>query len=113
MQFRNVLPAEQPNGDFAVTMTRQFFISVYNFYLYEALKKSKDKTIAAFAEKSLKEVSYHVRHSSDWMLRLGDGTEESHARTQTAVDDICIFTDDLFQMNEVDEILIKEGIAVD
>lgn len=113
MQFRNVLLAEQPNGDFAVTMTRQFFISMYNFYLYEALKQSKDKTIAAFAEKSLKEVAYHVRHSSDWMLRLGDGTEESHSRTQTAVDDLWIFTDDLFQMNEADELLIKEGIAVD
>ncbi|HKR05467.1 MAG TPA: 1,2-phenylacetyl-CoA epoxidase subunit PaaC [Bacteroidia bacterium] len=112
-QFRNVLLAEQPNGDFAVTMTRQFFISVYNFYLYEALKKSNDKTIAAFAEKSLKEVAYHVRHSSDWMLRLGDGTEESHSRTQNAVDDLWIFIDDLFQMNEVDELLIKEGIAAD
>ncbi|MEO5570190.1 MAG: 1,2-phenylacetyl-CoA epoxidase subunit PaaC [Bacteroidia bacterium] len=113
MQFRNVLLAELPNGDFAVTMTRHFFISVYNFYLYEALKKSKDKIIAAFAEKSLKEVAYHVRHSSDWMLRLGDGSEESHSRAQTAVDDLWIYTDDLFQMNEVDTFLIKEGIAAD
>jgi ring-1,2-phenylacetyl-CoA epoxidase subunit PaaC len=113
MQFRNVLLAEQPNGDFGFTMTRQFFVSVYNFYLYDALKKSKDKTIAAFAEKSLKEVAYHVRHSSDWMLRLGDGTEESHARVQDAVNDLWIFTDDLFQANTVDELLLKEGIAVD
>jgi ring-1,2-phenylacetyl-CoA epoxidase subunit PaaC len=113
MQFRNVLLAEQPNGDFGFTMTRQFFVSVYNFYLYDALKKSKDKMIAAFAEKSLKEVAYHVRHSSDWMLRLGDGTEESHARVQDAVNDLWIFTDDLFQANGVDESLIKEGTAVD
>lgn len=113
MQFRNVLLAEQPNGDFACTITRQFFISVFNFYLYEALKKSRDKSIAAFAEKSLKEITYHVRHSSDWMLRLGDGTQESHNRTQNAVDDLWMFTDDLFQMNEIDELLIKEGIGVD
>jgi len=112
-QFRNTLLAEQPNGDFAFTMTRHFFISVYNFYLYEELKKSKDKTIAAFAEKSLKEVAYHVRHSSDWILRLGDGTEESHTRAQTAVDDMWIFTDDLFQMDKTDEQLIKEGVAAD
>src|SRR5205085_142736 len=83
------------------------------YYLYEELKQSTDKTIAAFAEKSLKEVAYHVRHASDWMLRLGDGTEESHKRMQNAVDDLWMFTDDLFQMNEVDELLIKEGIAVD
>ena len=113
MQFRNVLLAEQPNGDFGFTMTRQFFVSVYNFYLYDALKKSKDKTIAAFAEKSLKEVAYHVRHSSDWMLRLGDGTEESHTRIRDAVNDLWIFTDDLFQANAVDELLLKEGVAAD
>jgi ring-1,2-phenylacetyl-CoA epoxidase subunit PaaC len=113
MQFRNVLIAEQPNVDFAYTITRQFFLSVYNYCLYEELKQSTDKTIAAFAEKSLKEVAYHVRHASDWMLRLGDGTEESHKRMQNAVDDLWMFTDDLFQMNEVDELLIKEGIAVD
>ncbi len=113
MQFRNVLLSEQPNMDFAYTMTRQFFLSVYNYYLYEELKGSSDKTIAAFAEKSLKEVAYHVRHASDWMLRLGDGTEESHKRMQNAVDDLWMFTDDLFQMNVVDELLIKVRIAVD
>jgi ring-1,2-phenylacetyl-CoA epoxidase subunit PaaC len=113
MQYRNSLLTEQPNGDFAMTISRQFFVSVYNFYLYEALKNSKDKTISAFAEKSWKEVAYHLRHSSGWMLRLGDGTEESHQRIQNAVNDLWMFTDDLFQMDEVDELLIKEGIAVD
>lgn len=113
LQFRNALLAEQPNGDFAVTMVRQLLISAYNFYLYEALKKSKDQTIAAFAEKSLKEVAYHVRHASDWILRLGDGTAESHQRSQTAIDDLWTLTDDLFQMNEVDDLLINDEIAVD
>ncbi|MFI5219574.1 MAG: 1,2-phenylacetyl-CoA epoxidase subunit PaaC [Bacteroidia bacterium] len=112
-QFRNVLLSEQPNGDFACTISRQFFISVYNFYMYGELKNSKDKTISAFAEKSLKEIIYHLRHSSDWMLRLGDGTQESHDRIQNAVNDLWFFTDDLFQMNEVDELLIKDGIAAD
>lgn len=112
-QFRNVLLAELPNGDFAFTTARHFFISVYNFYLYDELKKSKDKTISAFTEKSLKEIIYHLRHSSDWMLRLGDGTQESHDRVQNAVNDLWFFTDDLFQMNEVDELLIKDGIAAD
>lgn len=113
MQFRNVLLVELPNGDFASTMVRQFLVSVYNYYLYEALKNSTDKSLAAFAEKSLKEVTYHVRHSADWMLRLGDGTKESHERTQNALDELWMYTDDLFQMNEVDSILIKDGIAVD
>lgn len=113
MQYRNVLLAEQPNGDFAFTMTRQYFISAYNFFLYEELKKSRDKNIAAFAEKSLKEVAYHLRHSSDWMLRLGDGTNESHTRAQDAVNDLWMFTDDLFETNEGDKELFSKKIIPD
>lgn len=113
MQYRNVLLAEQPNGDFAFTMTRQYFISAYNFFLYEELKKSQDKNIAAFAEKSLKEVAYHLRHSSDWMLRLGDGTNESHTRAQDAVNDLWMFTDDLFETNEGDKELFSKKIIPD
>jgi len=112
-QFRNVLLSEQPNGDFGVTIIRQLFVSTYQFYLYTELCKSKDQTLAALAAKSLKEVTYHVRHASDWTLRLGDGTEESHERAQTAVDDLWIFIDDLFDKDEVDDTLLKQSIAPD
>lgn len=112
-QYKNLLMAEQPNGDYAMTIARQFFLSVYNFHLYSALAKSKDADIAAFAAKSVKEVAYHVRHSSDWMLRLGDGTVESHKRIQDAVNDLWYFVDDMFDADEVDAVLLKAGIAAD
>ena len=111
--YRNLLLAEQPNGDFAQTMTRQFLLSVYLLLVYDALKKSKDEMIRGFAEKSWKEMAYHVRHSSDWLLRLGDGTEESHRRLQDAVDELWAYTDDLFHADETDEKLAKEGITPD
>src|SRR5205823_13950584 len=75
LEFRNLLLVEQPNGDFGQTILKQFLYSTYQYFLYEALKQSKDKTISALAEKSLKEVAYHLRHSSEWVKRLGDGTE--------------------------------------
>ncbi len=112
-QYRNLLMVEQPNGDFAVTMARHFLVSVYNFHLYSLLSKSKDATVAAFAAKSLKEVAYHVRHSSDWVMRLGDGTEESHVKMQDAVNDLWYFVDDMFQSDAVDELLLKAGIGAD
>jgi ring-1,2-phenylacetyl-CoA epoxidase subunit PaaC len=112
-QYRNLLMAEQPNGDFAMTIGRQYLLSTFNFHLYSQLSKSKDSTIAAFAAKSLKEVAYHVRHSADWVLRLGDGTEESHGRMQNAIDDLWYFTADLFDADQVDDMLTKAGIAAD
>jgi ring-1,2-phenylacetyl-CoA epoxidase subunit PaaC len=112
-EFRNLLITEQPNGDYAMTIVRQFLFDVYTFYLYEALKSSKDETIAALAIKSHKEITYHLRHTTEWMYRLGDGTEESHERSQSALNEIWMFVPDMFDMNEVDEQLIKEGIAVD
>ncbi|PCJ87011.1 MAG: phenylacetate-CoA oxygenase subunit PaaI [Flavobacteriales bacterium] len=112
-EFYNALLVEQPNGDFAVTLVKNFFFSVFNYFLYSELQNSKDETMAAFAAKSLKEVSYHLRHTSDWMVRLGDGTEESHSRVQKALNDLWMFTDDLFAMDETDEILIKDGSTVD
>lgn len=112
-KFYNNLLVEQLNGDFAVTIVRQFFNSTFEFLLYEELMKSKDPTIAGIAAKTFKEIKYHLRHACDWMLRLGDGTPESHLRVQNALNDLWMFTDELFEMNEVDEILIKEGIAVD
>ncbi len=111
--FYNVLLAEQPNGDFACTMVRQLFISSYQFFLFEALQKSADETIAAFAAKSLKEVTYHLRHSSEWVLRLGDGTAESREKTVQAVNELWMYTRDLFDMDSVDRNLLTAGIAPD
>ena len=112
-EYRNALIVEQPNGDFANTLVRQFFYDVYHHLYLSELKNSKDELLAAFAEKSLKEVSYHLRHSNDWILRLGDGTTESHERTQNAINELWMYTGDLFDMNETDAFLIREGIAVD
>ena len=112
-EYRNLLITEQPNGDYANTIARQFLFDTYMFFLYEELKNSKDETIAAIAVKTHKEITYHLRHTSQWMLRLGDGTPESHARLQNAVNELWMFTSEMFEMDEVDAILIKEGIAPD
>ncbi len=112
-EFRNLLIVEQPNGDFGQTILRQFLVSAFHFYLFDELIKSTDKTIAALAEKSLKEVTYHVRHSGEWVKRLGDGTEESHQRMMKAIDELWMFTGDLFDMDETDQALIRKGIAAD
>ncbi|MGB3948659.1 MAG: 1,2-phenylacetyl-CoA epoxidase subunit PaaC [Bacteroidia bacterium] len=111
--FRNLLITEQPNGDYATTIARQFLYDVYTYFLYEELKSSKDETIAAIAAKSHKEITYHLRHSTEWMYRLGDGTEESHQRLQNGLNELWMFTSDLFDMDAVDELLIKEGVAPD
>jgi ring-1,2-phenylacetyl-CoA epoxidase subunit PaaC len=112
-EFYNTLLVEQPNGDFAFTMLRQFLISAFDFYFYNELKKSADTTLAGIAFKAHKEITYHLRHSSHWVERLGDGTEESHMRMQNALNEMWRFTDELFETNETDEILLKENIAVD
>jgi len=112
-EFRNLLLTEQPNGDFAQTIARQFLFDTYMFYLYEELKSSKDETLRALAVKAHKEITYHLRHTTEWMYRLGDGTAESHERLQQAIDSLWMFTSDLFDMDEVDQFLIKEDIAPD
>lgn len=112
-EFRNLLITELPNGDYAYTITRQFLYDVFTFHFYEALKSSKDETIAALAVKSHKEITYHLRHTTEWMYRLGDGTEESHNRMQDALNDLWMYTSDMFDMDEVDALLIKEGIVPD
>lgn len=112
-QFMNLLITEQPNGDYAKTMVRQVIMDCFDVYFYLELAKSKDETLAGIAQKSIKEVTYHLRHSSAWLVRFGDGTEESHNRAQDALNNLWQYTGELFEMNEVDEVLIKEGIAVD
>ena len=112
-QYYNCQLVEQPNADFAFIMARQFFIDAFNFYFYSALKNSDDPTLSAIAEKALKEVSYHIKRSSEWVVRLGDGTEESHRRMQNAVDDMWMYAGELFEMDEVDHELMQKNIAPD
>ncbi len=111
--FRNLLLVELPNEDFAYTIARQFFFDVYNYLFYRALQDSKDQRLAEIATKSLKEITYHIRFSSEWVIRLGDGTDLSHQKMQTAVNDTWDYIAELFEMDEVDELLLKEEIAVD
>jgi len=112
-EYYNTLLSERPNGHFGDTVARNFLHDAFLYHLYQALKNSKDEMIAAHAAKSIKEVTYHLRHSSEWLVRLGDGTEESHEKVQESLNDLWEYTGDLFEMNEVDETLIKEGITVD
>jgi len=111
--YKNVLLVEQPNGDFGKTIARQFFFDHFESIMFSALTESKDQYLAAIASKTILEVKYHLKHSSEWMIRLGDGTEESHNRVQTSVNDLARFIDELFYQDEVDAILIKEGIIPD
>jgi ring-1,2-phenylacetyl-CoA epoxidase subunit PaaC len=112
-QFKNCLLVEQPNGDWAGTILRQFFFSFYQFLLYRELQKSNDAQLAAIAEKALKEVMYHVRWSSEWVIRLGDGTEESHKRMLKAIDDLWSFTGELFKPTSYETEAAKNGYGVD
>lgn len=113
LDWRNVVLVEQPNGDFAVTMARQFLFDCHHHALLTQLADVPDPDIAAIAAKSLKEVTYHRRHSGEWMIRLGDGTEESHGRTQAALDQLWGFTHELFDEDEVDQAMTKRGIVMD
>jgi ring-1,2-phenylacetyl-CoA epoxidase subunit PaaC len=111
--FRNVLLVEQPNGDFAVTMARQFYFDAWHYLLLRELTGSKDSRIAEIAAKGLKEVTYHLERSRDWVLRLGDGTEESHRRMQSAIDDLWMYTGELFESDEIDQAMAGEGLGPD
>jgi len=113
LDFRNCLLVEQPNGDFARTMVRQFFYAVFADLYWRAMMRSSDATLAAIAAKSEKESAYHVRHSCEWIVRLGDGTEESHRRAQVAIDDLWAFTGEMFAVDDSERGLIERGIAID
>jgi ring-1,2-phenylacetyl-CoA epoxidase subunit PaaC len=95
-EFKNCLLVEQPNGDWAQTMLRQFLFSSYQYYLYQYLQNNADETLSAISEKSLKEVTYHLRWSSEWVIRMGDGTEESNLRMQHAMEELWRYTGELF-----------------
>jgi ring-1,2-phenylacetyl-CoA epoxidase subunit PaaC len=111
--FRNVLLVEQPNGDFAQTIVRQFLFSAFMHPYWEALTRSADEELAAIAAKSEKEAAYHVRHSAEWLIRLGDGTEESHRRAAEAVDLLWPFTGEMFETDDAERALVERKVAVD
>ena len=113
VEFRNCQLVELPKGDFAYTIARQFLFDVYAVVLLDALSSSANADVAAIAAKSLKEAKYHVRHSGEWMLKLGDGTDESHRRVQTALDELWRFTAELFAADDVDRAMLDAGVAPD
>ncbi|MBW7912593.1 MAG: phenylacetate-CoA oxygenase subunit PaaC [Taibaiella sp.] len=111
--FRNLLITEQPNGDWATTVARAFYFDTFNHLYYTQLQKSNDLQLAAVAEKSLKEVTYHKRWSSEWVIRLGDGTQESHEKMQAALNDLWPFTGEMFRMTDVEQEMADGKTGVD
>ena len=112
-EFKNLLLTEQENGDWAQTILRQFFYSVYQYFLYEKMQHSKDEHLAGIAAKSLKEVTYHVNWSSEWVIRLGDGTAESKERITKAVATLWPYTGEMFLPAEYETVMVAAGIAPD
>lgn len=112
-QFHNLLLAEQPNGNFADTIARQYLMDAWNVALYERLIHSSDSQLSAIAAKAIKEVRYHLRFSRGWLVRLGDGTEISSQKMQQAIDNLWRFTAELFEADDVELELIESGVAVD
>jgi ring-1,2-phenylacetyl-CoA epoxidase subunit PaaC len=112
-EFRNLLLVELPNGDFAHTMVRQFLFAVYARLLYERAAGSRDPDIAGIAGKAVKEMAYHARHAGEWVVRLGDGTEESHARAASALEELWPYTHELFMADDIDQAMAAAGILPD
>jgi ring-1,2-phenylacetyl-CoA epoxidase subunit PaaC len=110
-EYRNVLLVERPNGNFADTMARQFLFDAWQFFLMRELGASIDERVAGIAQKTLREVAYHVRRSGDWVVRLGDGTDLSRKRMQTALDDLWPYTGELFASDAIDRELAARGIG--
>jgi len=113
IEFRNLLIVELPNGDFAFTILKQFLFDAFSFHLLQQLEINTHAELGGIAAKGYKEVRYHLRHSSEWVQRLGDGTDESHTRAQRALDELWRFTGEMFETDEVDERLLAAGIAAD
>jgi ring-1,2-phenylacetyl-CoA epoxidase subunit PaaC len=110
-EFRNPVLAEQPNGDFGQTIVRQVLIDAFQLELYERLAESADARLAAIAAKSVKETRYHFRYSAGWLVRLGDGTEESRARVQSALEKFWPLTVELYAEDDLDRAMADAGIA--
>lgn len=112
-EFKNLLLVEQPNGDFGYTVMRQFLYETYQLLLLDFLQNGKDKQLAAIAEKSLIETKYHYKWSAEWVIRLGDGTDESHSRIQQSLNDVWTFTGEMFIPTDYENNLIVEGFLPD
>lgn len=111
--YYNLLLVEQPNGDWGQTLVRQFLFDSWHYYLLHALVDSKDQNLSDIAQKSIKEVTYHLKYSSEWMIRLGDGTDESHKRMQNALNELWRFSEEPLIMADYEKDLVESGIAVD
>jgi ring-1,2-phenylacetyl-CoA epoxidase subunit PaaC len=112
-EYRNCLLAERPNGDFAQTMLRQLLFAAFMEPFWRSMMTSSDATLAAIAAKAVKEVAYHIRHAGEWVVRLGDGTEESARRMRAAVEELAPYIDELFEKDAVTEAMAEAGIACD
>jgi ring-1,2-phenylacetyl-CoA epoxidase subunit PaaC len=113
IEYRNVQMVELPKGDYAFTIVRQFFFDAFSYHVLEQMQSGKHSELAGIAAKGFKEVRYHVRHSSEWVLRMGDGTDESHDRAQSAVNELWRFTGEMFQADNVDREMAAAGIGAD
>lgn len=111
-EFKNCLLVEQPNGDWGQTILRQYFFSQYQYLLFQQLQNSKDEQLSAITQKCLKEIAYHLRWCSEWVIRLGDGTDESHQRMLQAIDELWRYTGELFEAAGYELEVISENIAV-
>ena len=111
--FRNLQLVEQPNGSYADTMARQFYFDQWHLRVLDALTSSRDARVAEVAAKAVKEVAYHAERSADWVVRLGDGTDVSHARMQAALDDLWPYTGEMFAVDGIEESLVDAGVAAD
>lgn len=112
-QYRNLLLVEQPNGDFAASMGRQFFFSAFAEPYWQAMTRSVDPDLAAIADRAEKECAYHLRHAAEWLIRLGDGTAESHLRAAEAIDTLWPYTGEMFEADEAERGLIVESVLID
>jgi ring-1,2-phenylacetyl-CoA epoxidase subunit PaaC len=112
-EWRNLLMVELPNGDFAFTAARQFLLDAWHVEQYGALRRSTDAQLAAIAGRAFKECSYHARHSGEWMVRLGDGTDQSRRRMQEALEALWPYTHELFEQDAADRLCVQTGIAPD
>ncbi|MBN9526549.1 MAG: phenylacetate-CoA oxygenase subunit PaaC [Alphaproteobacteria bacterium] len=113
LDYRNLLLVELPNEDFGLTIARQFLFDAWQVEFYGALARSSDQRVAALAAKGLREATYHERFSGEWLVRLGDGTDESHARAQAAIDELWTYTGEMFECDALVAGLVERGIAPD
>lgn len=113
VEYQNIKMVELPKGDYGFTIARQFLFSTFSYYLYESLGESCDEQFRGMVQKHWKEIKYHLRHSREWVLRLGDGTEESHGRIQQAFDELWMYTGEMFDMDDIDRFMIENEFGSD